>query len=80
MRGDDPKGIEYIHELGTKGGLASGKTRQANKVARVLGIPPIPAELLKRPNRAGGSHDSDWRCKQCHYGRRRNPSPYYRDS
>jgi hypothetical protein len=48
-----------------KGGLASGKTHQENKVARMLGVEPMPAfpaEVLERSNCSGGSHDCDWRC------------------
>jgi hypothetical protein len=61
-----PKGKEYMRCLAPKGGLASGETRQKNiMVARMLGIPPVPAELTKRPKLAGGSHKYDWRCPYC---------------
>ena len=43
----------------------SGETRHRKKVARMLGMPEIPAELAKQPNRSGGSHENDWRCATC---------------
>src|SRR5712691_13170585 len=61
------KGEEYMRELARHGGQASGETRRKNRVAKLLGIPPVPAELLARPNLSGGSHDNDWRCPNCHH-------------
>jgi hypothetical protein len=48
-----------MRRIARLGGLASGETRHKKKVAKVLEIPPAPAEMLKRPNRSGGSHDKD---------------------
>jgi hypothetical protein len=33
-----PKGIEYMRELGRRGGLRSGETRNLKRVARIAGI------------------------------------------
>jgi hypothetical protein len=62
--------------LGKRGGLKSGEVRRATRVARLLGqyasargieldATAPPAEPVKRPNRSGGSHDTDWRCPYC---------------
>ena len=62
-----PKGVAWMRELARRGGLASGKTRRRQKVARVLRLDPVPAELLDRPSHAGGSHDHDWQCPYCRH-------------
>ena len=54
-----------MRKLASVGGVASGEARRRKKVARMLGMPEIPSELAKRPNRSGGSHDGDWRCAKC---------------
>ena len=54
-----------MRKLARVGGVASGEARRRKKVAKMLGIADIPAELAKQPNRSGGSHDSDWRCATC---------------
>jgi hypothetical protein len=56
-----------MRELAPRGGRASAETRRKNKAAKILGLPPVPAELLTRPNRSGGSHDNDWRCPYCRH-------------
>jgi hypothetical protein len=56
-----------MRKIASRGGVASGVTRHKKKVARLLGIPPVPAEVLKRPKRSGGSHDNDWRCSHCRH-------------
>jgi hypothetical protein len=66
MANYQPKGEEYMR-LASRGGQASVETRRKDRVAKLLGIPPVPAELLKRPNLSGGSHDNDWRCPSCHH-------------
>ena len=52
-------------KIASRGGLKSGKTRRQNKVARMLEMPTVPADLKTRPKLAGGSHDYDWRCPYC---------------
>jgi len=54
-----PKGVEYMRSMAPRGGMASGETRHRKKVEKMLGLDPVPAELLKRPNHAGGSHQND---------------------
>jgi hypothetical protein len=61
------KGVEYMRSMATRGGMASGETRRRKKVAKMLGLDPVPAELLKRPSHAGGSHEDDWPCPYCHH-------------
>jgi hypothetical protein len=61
------KGEEFMRRIASRGGVASGVTRHKKKVAKLLGIPAVPAELLKWPKRSGGSHDNDWRCPSCHH-------------
>jgi len=56
-----------MRKIAARGGLASGETRRKKKVARLLGIPAVPDEMLKRPKRSGGSHEYDWRCPHCHH-------------
>ena len=70
-----------IREIGRQGGLKSGETRRLDRVRRIIkeyasrkgiALPPditeiLPEELLKRESRAGGSHDTDWRCRKCHH-------------
>jgi hypothetical protein len=67
MANHPPKGHAYMLEIASRDGVASGRTRHKKKVANLLGIPPMPVELLKRPKRSGGSHDNDWRCPHCHH-------------
>jgi hypothetical protein len=71
----------HIREIGRQGGLASGETRRLARVRRIIteyasrkgiGVPPDitetqPESILKRESRAGGSHDTDWRCPKCHH-------------
>jgi ribosomal protein L37AE/L43A len=59
------KGEEYMRKIARLGGLKSGETRHRKKVAKLLGIPPVPAELVKREKRSGGSHHNDWPCPYC---------------
>ena len=54
-----------MRALARLGGVASGETRRRKKVAKILELPKMPAEMLRRPNRSGGSHESDWRCPGC---------------
>ena len=61
------KGAEYMRELAARGGKASGVARKQKKVAKILGILEIPAELAKRPSYSGGWHGYDWRCPQCRH-------------
>jgi len=65
MANDRPKGTEVMRTIAPLGGVASGVTRHKQKVARILGMEPVPAEVPKSPNRSGGSHDFDWRCPEC---------------
>jgi len=62
--------------LGKRGGLKSGEVRRVKRLMRLLGqyasargielgtaVPQIAP--VERPNRSGGSHDTDWRCPYC---------------
>jgi len=64
--------------LGQRGGLKSGDVRRAKKLRKIIGqyaaahgialdgaLPPV--ESIERPNRSGGSHDTDWRCPYCRH-------------
>ena len=78
-----PKGVKYMRQLARRGGLKSGETRRGKRAMRIIaqharekGIDPslfllpapvIDAGMLERPNRSGGSHDTDWRCPGCHH-------------
>jgi hypothetical protein len=64
--------------LGKRGGLKSGEVRRAKRLMRLLGpyastrgieldTEAPPAEPVERPNRSGGSHDTDWRCPYCRH-------------
>src|SRR5579872_2015794 len=56
-----PKGKEFMRGIAKLGGVASGVTRHKQKVAKDLGMEPVPV-LPAEPNPSGCSHDSDWRC------------------
>jgi hypothetical protein len=62
--------------LGQRGGLKSGEVRRAKRLMRLLGLSAPAREIkldatvphvepVERPNRSGGSHDTDWRCPYC---------------
>jgi hypothetical protein len=71
-----------MRELARRGGLKSGETRRGKRAERIIAefarSTDAPASLsdqidalvhdgfFQRENRSGGSHDSDWRCPQCH--------------
>jgi len=74
------KGGEYMRELGRRGGLKSGEKRRLDRVGLMLGFSALDrgdstlllgeaiqqlARAEKRPNRSGGSHETDWRCPEC---------------
>src|SRR3974390_988529 len=75
------KRVAHIREIGRQGGLKSGETRRLARVRRIITeyasqkgipLPPditeiLPESILKRESRAGGSHDTDWRCPKCHH-------------
>jgi hypothetical protein len=77
------KGEEYMRELARRGGVASGKARRFRKFEDFLLVCAIePGEdlsmlllynalrragLLKGPKLSGGSHETDWRCPECHH-------------
>jgi len=61
------KGGYYMRALASRGGVAIGETRRKKKIAELLGLDPVPAELLERPKLSGGSHDTDWRCPYCRH-------------
>jgi hypothetical protein len=67
------KGVEKMRALARLGGLKSAETRRLKRVERIvtqyardrgidLGPALVSTEPVKRPNRSGGSHDTDWRC------------------
>jgi hypothetical protein len=60
-----PKSQENMRVLARLGVDARAKERRKDQVAEIAEIPPVPAELLTRPNLSGGSHDNDWRCPYC---------------
>lgn len=70
------KGVEKMCTLARVGGLKSAETRQLKRVERIvtqyareqavdLDAALPSAGPVKRPNRSGGSHDTDWRCPKC---------------
>jgi hypothetical protein len=70
MRNYSPKGVEHMRELGRRGGLKSGETRQEKEALKMIlgeyaserGIDldaALAAKPAKRPNLSGGT---DWRC------------------
>jgi len=75
------KPAAHMREIGCQGGFKSGETRLLNRVDRIVAeyaaekgipLPPditeiLPESILKRESRAGGSHDTDWRCPKCHH-------------
>jgi hypothetical protein len=82
MANNKPRAVEYMRDLGRRGGLKSGETRHEARVCGILaecaaqkgtGVPldlldPTeiwPESILERESRAGGSHDTDWRCREC---------------
>lgn len=81
MANKKPRSVLYMRDLGRRGGLKSGETRHLARVGRILtayaaqkgtGVPlditGISDEsILKRESRAGGSHDTGWRCRKCYH-------------
>jgi hypothetical protein len=79
MANHSPKGAEYMRTLARRGAEKSVETRRKKKALKILiadyatqhGIKLDPASLdvrpAKRPNRSGGSHDTDWRCPCCRH-------------
>ena len=81
LRSNKPRSVEYMRDLGRRGGLKSGETRRVRRILteyaaqKGTGVPldildPTeiwPESILKRESRAGGSHDTDWRCRKCHH-------------
>jgi hypothetical protein len=60
-----PKGNKRMSELAVLSRRARIENGQKHKVAKLLGIPPVPAEMLDRPSFSGGSHQNDWPCPYC---------------
>jgi hypothetical protein len=54
-----------MRKLARHGGLESCRTRLRKKVAKMLEIALVPAELVQRRKYAGGSHSTDWWCPEC---------------
>ena len=65
-----------MRELAVLSRQARAENRLHRKVAKLLGIPAVPAEMLDRPSLSGGSHENDWPCPYCAHvnGGRRAPS------
>src|SRR4051794_16380040 len=73
-----PKGVEYMRELGRKGGCKSGEVKRRNTfILRMLDLYTARqflgedytldqiAEILRPRDRSSGNHDTDWRCPKC---------------
>ena len=72
------KGLEYMRELGRRGGIKSGKMRRLHSLMMDLANRQtywevtgrcLTAEQVRKDfealNLSGGDHNSDWRCPQC---------------
>src|ERR1700722_4606314 len=61
------KDRDHMRRIARLGGQKSGETRHKKMVAKILGIPLVPAGTPKRPKLSGGSHLNDWPCPYCHH-------------
>jgi len=75
------RSVKYMRELGRRGGLKSGETRRLKRASQIVadyasqkgtGVPfemtkLLPEAVLKPESRAGGSRDTDWRCRECRH-------------